>query len=103
MHLIDPWSLQELVPVFWNRGVCFANVFPPGFQAAVNTEQRFICSRGGITSVKSTSVALLVVFLMQFLIPSCQYLEYAERPQAAAAFSGSIYVSYMLGAREANV
>lgn len=39
---------------------------------------------------------------MQFLIPSCQYLEYAERPQAAA-YSGSIYGSYMLGAREANV
>lgn len=48
--------------------------FLPGFQAAVNAEQRFICSRRGITSVKSTSVALVVVFLMQFLIPSCQYL-----------------------------
>lgn len=77
--------------------------FLPGFQAAINTEQRFICSRGRIiTSVKSTSVTLAVVFLMQFLIPSCRYLGSAERPQAAA-YSGSIYGSYMLGAREANV
>lgn len=52
--------------------------------------------------MKSTSVALVVVFLMRFLIPSCQYLEYAERPQAAAN-SGSIYGSYRLGAKEANV
>lgn len=52
--------------------------------------------------MKSTSVALVVVFLMQFLMPSCQYLEYAERPQAAAC-PGSLYGSYMLGARQANV
>lgn len=49
--------------------------------------------------MKSTSVALVVVFL----IPSCQYLEFAGRPQAAAAGSASIYGSYMLDAREANV
>lgn len=77
-------------------------MFSPWVPRAINTEQKFICSRGGITSVKSTSVALVVVFLMRFLIPSCQYLEYAERPQAAAN-SGSIYGSYRLGAREANV
>lgn len=39
---------------------------------------------------------------MPFLMPSCQYLEFADRPQAATYF-GSIYGSYMLGAREANV
>lgn len=45
------------------------------------TQNRFISSRGGITSVKSTSVALVVVFLMPFLRPSCQYLEFAEGPR----------------------
>lgn len=52
--------------------------------------------------MKSTLVALVVVFLTEFLIASCQYLEYAERPQAAT-FSAYIYGSYILGAREANV
>lgn len=52
--------------------------------------------------MKSTSGAWVVVFLMQFLISSCQYLDFAKRPRAAA-YSESIYGSYMLGAREANV
>ena len=58
------------IRVFSSNCQCFLS----GFQTAVNTEQRFICSRGEITSVKPTSVALAVGFLMQLLIPSCQYL-----------------------------
>lgn len=96
-----PTELARTCPCCWNRVVYLANVFSLGSRQPL-TQNRFICSRGGITSVKSTSVALVVVFLMRFLIPSCQYLEFAGRPQAAAD-SGSIYGSYMLGAREANV
>lgn len=63
-----------------NRAVYLANVCSPGSEPPL-TQRRLTCSRGGIASVKSTSVALLVVFLMLFLIPSCQYLEFAEGPR----------------------
>lgn len=87
---------------FWKRVVPFANVFSSEFQAAVNTERRFMYSRGEVTAVQSASVALLGAFWMKFWMPSCQDLECPEKPQAAV-FLGGIYDFYMLGAREANV
>lgn len=95
-----PTALARTCPCFRNQVGNLACVFSLGSKQPL-TQNRFICSRGGITSAKSTSVALAVGWLMPFLIPSCQYLEFAGRPQAAAC-SGSIYGSCMLGAREAN-
>ena len=69
-----PRELARTCSCFLEYSCISCQCFLPGCQAAINTERRFICSRGEITSVKPTSVALAVVVLMQLLIPSCQYL-----------------------------